>query len=133
VQVSADGSLQPQGEGFFQVMGAPCWQKGQRIQFTEHAQLPRGVIASIECLDATQRAPAEHPGRPAIGDACLQQETRASSDALCGNANGDHGPGQLFCSPDTNHCVLGCHSDSECPEDWVCEKSGGTCVRPGCG
>ncbi|HKP55265.1 MAG TPA: hypothetical protein VJV78_01015 [Polyangiales bacterium] len=134
VRLGADGSITPQGVGFF---GAPkksyCPGAGSlKIGFSPVEMPPSGVTVAMECVDETQRVGAKLRGVPAIGDTCLQWETLQGSDALCGNASGDHGSGKLFCHPQSNRCVLGCSAARECPSAWACDAASGSCIKPAC-
>lgn len=94
-----------------------------------------GITLHFECVDETQYA--RGAGSPSIGDSCqLPDSTRDGSDALCGNPMHDRSPGQLFCHPERNRCVLACDDDARCPAPFTCGTSRGldtrVCVRPQC-
>jgi hypothetical protein len=136
---AADGTFTPVGEGFYfdraQILLRCSRSSPSPLSFSPRAVPPSGVTVHIECVDETQHARAA--GSPSIGDSCVPHDSvTAGSDSLCGNPTGDRSPGRLFCHPVSNHCVMACDDDAQCPSDWSCALSGQltqrVCVRALC-
>ncbi len=99
----------------------------QRIAFTEGAEQENGSEVRFECLQPVFSVFANPRGVDAVNKPC---EGNAKT---CTDAQTESYP-SLICDATRNTCQIECNENANCPDGWVCDKSGerSICLNPTC-